>query len=179
MIIIIRKQLILLPLPLLWFGFHDGFTFYSASSRLLYRIHHVCMSKMGICKGMVHCRDSILQWDSDDEPTHLPDEPVLQSNKTSSFLLWCLLWGGKGGRRGDPFVPRWDTLSNTPVLNKHTQTPDQLTPAAGIPLVCLDDGRLLLTFAPALSWKANGKAGYGGELHIDSPTCIVISAGPE
>lgn len=36
------------------------------------------------------CRDSLLPYD---EPTHLRDELVLQSNETSSFLPQCLLWG--------------------------------------------------------------------------------------
>lgn len=80
----------------------------------------------------------------------------------------------KEGRRGDPFVPRWDTLSNTPMLNKHSQASSQLTPATGIPLVCLDDGGLLLSFASALGWEANGTPGYSSMLHIDSPTLIKL-----
>lgn len=80
----------------------------------------------------------------------------------------------KGGRRGDPFVPRWDTLPNMPALNKHSQTFGQLTPATGIPLVCLDDGGLLLSFAPALCCGAGGKAGYSNGFHIDSPTAIKL-----
>ncbi len=60
------------------------------------------------------------------------------------------------------------------MLNKHSQTSGQLTPATGIPLVCLDDGGLLLSIASALCWEANEKAGHSGVLHIDSPTRIEL-----
>lgn len=48
------------------------------------------------------------------------------------------------------------SLSPTPppVLNKHSQTSDQLTPATGIPSVCRDDGGLLLSTASAVGSEA-------------------------
>lgn len=60
------------------------------------------------------------------------------------------------------------------MLNKHSQTSGQLTLATGIPLVCLDDGGLLLSIASALGWEAKEKAGHSGTLHIDSPTRIKL-----
>lgn len=42
----------------------------------------------------------------------------------------------------------------TLVLNKHSQTSDQLTPATGIPSVCRDDGGLLLALASAVGLEA-------------------------
>lgn len=60
------------------------------------------------------------------------------------------------------------------MLNKHSQTSGQLTPATRIPLVCLDDGGLLLSIASALCWEAKEKAAHSDVLHIDSPTHIKL-----
>lgn len=111
-----------------------------------------------------------------DKTTHLPDELVLQSNETSSCLPWCLLWSWK--ERGS-ICPKVRQTLQHPMLNKHSQTSGHLTPATGIPLVCLDDGGLLLSIASALFWEAKEKAGHSSVLHIVSPTHIKLLCWPQ
>lgn len=60
------------------------------------------------------------------------------------------------------------------MLNKHSQTSGHLTPAPGVPFVCLDDGGLLLSIASALCWEAKEKAGNGGVLRVASPTRVKL-----
>lgn len=146
MITIIRKQLPSQPLSPLWFWFLAG---------LLYAAHHhACREHYGSLFRHRPC----FKRDSSCRPVmnkpRLPDELVLRSRETSSFFCHVYSEAANWGRRGDPFVPRWDTLSNPPMLNKHSQTSDQLTPATGMPSVCRDDGGLLLSIASAVGSEA-------------------------
>lgn len=173
MITIIRKQLLLLPLSLLWF--RARFSFYCVKQFVVLCTSHIYeqhgyLYRHGPCFiGTPSCSKTPMM----NLPTCLMNL-YLRAMRPPVFCHGVYSEAAIGGRRGDPFVPRWDTLSNTPMLNKHSQTSDQLTPATGIPFVCLDDGGLLLSIASALCWEANGKAGYSSVLHIDSPTHIKL-----
>lgn len=174
MITIVRKQLLLLPLSLLCVWSQARFSFYCKLFIELFT-SQIC-EQHGYLYGHYTCSigaPSCCKTPMMNLPTRLMNL-YFRAMRPPVFCHGVYSEAAKGGRRGDPFVPRWDTLSSTPMLNKHSQTSGQLTPATGIPLVCLDDGGLLLSIAPALCREANEKAGHSGAFHIDSPTHIKL-----
>lgn len=145
-----------LPPSLLWFQARVG------SQLFCLRREHVSdMIFIQIC--FFKC-----WWD----PTQLPDE-LEQRDLQLSASVFTPDAAKRSKESGDPFVPRW--ASPTPrMLNKHSQTSGQLTPATGIPLVCLDDGGPLFIHRPLHScWEANEKAGRGGRATRISAICLL------
>lgn len=175
MITIVRKQLLWLPVaPLeLWLQAWFSFEVISGSYFLFtsqIRRHQVCSCRYRPCSiGSPACSRTAVM----NRPTCLMNL-YFRAMRPPAFCHSVYSEAANGGRRADPFVPRWDTVSNTPMLNKHSQTSGHLTPATGIPLVCLDDGGLLLSIASAFCWEAKEKAGHSDVLHIDSPTHIKL-----